>query len=196
MNNELLINMRPIFDKNYVESELFNVLLKEVPWVNVDAPRDECFMAEESLEYTYGKGFTRTYKSIELHPAVKSLMYKLNADFNCNYNVCFLNFYKSDKEHLGWHADDSPEMNAKHPIAVISFGAERSIWIKNKDYKGNIPDEDKFNLPNGSLFIMPAGFQANHLHKIPKNDKPCGGRISLTFRNYLSPTNINDHENK
>lgn len=35
-----------------------------------------------------------------------------------------------------------------------------------------------------SCFIMPAGFQDNHVHRIPKHNRPCGARISLTFRKY------------
>jgi alkylated DNA repair dioxygenase AlkB len=56
-----------------------------------------------------------------------------------------------------------------------------------KGIKGDIPDEDKFLLENGSLFIMPAGYQKDHVHKIPKHDRVCGGRISLTFRKYVEP---------
>ena len=176
--------MKPVYIKGYSE-DLFDALLSEVAWSNREAPRDECFMAGAELEYTYGKGFTRTYASLEFHPAVKSLMDKMNSELGTEYNVCFLNYYKSEREHLGWHADDSPEMDEGHPIAVISFGAERYIWHKDKEYKGVIPEEDKCLLERGSLFIMPAGFQANNLHKIPKHDRKCGGRISLTFRKYI-----------
>lgn len=52
---------------------------------------------------------------------------------------------------------------------------------------GNIPDEDKYLLADGSLFVMPSGFQKYYLHKIPKSDRECGGRISLTFRKYKNP---------
>lgn len=162
----------------------FDTLLNEVPWVNKEAPRDECFMSLVPLEYTYGNGFTRTYKSIKMHNKVLEIMKKMNMEFKTDYDVCFLNFYKSEKEWLGWHADDSPEMDSEHPIAVISFGVVRDIWVKNKDYKGEISEENKYKLSNGSLFIMPAGYQANNKHKIPKGDKPCGGRISLTFRKF------------
>jgi len=34
------------------------------------------------------------------------------------------------------------------------------------------------------LFIMPPGYQDNFYHKIPKHDRPCGWRISLTFRSF------------
>lgn len=178
------------FDKHFYTKEtfgkieLFDTLLSEVPWINKDAPRDECFMSSFPLEYTYGKGFTRSYKSIEFHPEVFRIMTTLNYQQHTSYNVCFLNYYKSDKEHLGWHADDSPEMDTTHPIAVISFGAEREIWVKEKGFSGNIPDHDKYNLPNGSLFTMLPGMQETHLHKIPKGDRVLGGRISLTFRKY------------
>lgn len=178
--------MKPLYIGDYSKEKIFDKLLNEVAWTNKEAPRDECFMSIIPLSYTYGKGdFARTYSSIDFHTEVLELMNKLNSEFNNEYNICFLNYYKSDKEHLGWHADDSPEMDPTHPIAVISFGAERFIWVKNKDFKGNIPDEDKYLLGDGSLFVMPAGFQADNVHKIPKNDKPCGGRISLTFRKYI-----------
>lgn len=176
--------MKPVFVKDYIKNNLYNNLLNDVAWVNKEAPRDECFMSLVPLEYTYGKGFTRTYKSLEMNSDVLNIMNILNEDTKSEYNVCFLNYYKSEKEHLGLHSDDSIEMDSNHSIAVISFGAERYIWTKDREYKGNIPDEDKYLLTNGSLFIMPAGFQKDNLHKIPKNDKPCGGRISLTFRKY------------
>jgi alkylated DNA repair dioxygenase AlkB len=176
--------MKPEIKEGYIKEDLHDSFLNEVAWVNREAPRDECFMAFSELEYTYGSKFPRTYKSVPMHPKVSEIMRKLNSDFGSDYNVCFLNFYKSDKEHLGWHSDNSPEMDGNHPIAVISFGAERFIWIKELGYKGVIPDEDKYLLTNGSLFIMPAGFQDVNLHKIPKHDRPCGGRISLTYRRF------------
>jgi alkylated DNA repair dioxygenase AlkB len=176
--------MKPIYESRYIAESLYDRLIDEVPWVNRDAPRDECFMALEELEYTYGDKITRTYTSVSMNDMVKSMMNKLNEDFDCEYNICFLNYYKNEKEFLGWHADDSPEMDSNHPIAVISFGAEREIWTKKMGEKGVVPDENKYSLEDGSLFIMPAGFQENNLHRIPKCDRPCGGRVSLTFRKY------------
>ena len=178
--------MKPEYISKYIKTELFDKLMSDVPWLNKEAPRDECFMSLVPMEYTYGNGFTRTYKSVEMIDLVKETMNKLNSDFNTSHDICFLNFYKSEKEHLGWHADDSPEMDENHPIGVISFGAERFIWCKDKNLTGNIPNDNKYLLENGSLFTMPAGYQKDNLHRIPKNDRPCGGRISLTFRKYKS----------
>ena len=105
------------------------------------------------------------------------------------------------------------------PIAVVSFGAEREIWLKDKrgfkciecdsgwvqsarphapihcafcNGKGftaappnaKQPMDQRVLLQTNSLFIMPIGYQDNYLHRIPKHDRPCGWRISLTFRSF------------
>ena len=187
--------MEPILVKDFLKvpgmANLYDYLFQNVPWVNRDAPRDECFMASEELLYTYGSGgYYRTYKSVPLDHYVSLIMKGLNAEYLCNYNVCFLNYYKDEKNHLGWHSDNSPEMDINHPIAVISFGAESYIWTKVIGTKGEVPDKDRYLLINGSLFIMPAGYQNEHLHRIPKNDRPCGGRISLTFRKFMNKETV------
>ena len=168
---------------NYVEN-IPNDLPNLINWENrSDAPRKEIFMADKTYEYTYGNGRgIRTYKSIPFNNFVKEIMNKINSDFGFNLDICFLNYYENEKMWLGWHADDSPEIDQTEPIAVVSIGSEREIWVKNKNYKGNIPDENKFLLGNGSLFLMLPGFQTNNYHKIPKCDRKCSWRISMTYR--------------
>lgn len=179
--------MRPEFRPKYVETDLFPILRDGVAWVNRNAPRDECFMAAPNAPraYSYGNNNDRrealhTYHAVDMHPAVLELMERLNREFGTTYNVAVLNYYKD--QHLGWHSDDSPEQDLSHPIAVVTFGAERYIYTKEKSFKGTIPEEDKFLLTQGSLFIMPGGYQDDHFHRIPKHDRECGGRISVTFR--------------
>jgi len=160
-------------------------LRDEAQWDDThDAPRSECFMAEDQgAVYSYGsQARGRTYKATPMHPLVKAIMDGMNADLKTAYNVCVLNRYKDGHQHLGWHCDDSPEQDKDHPIAVVSFGAERAIWTRVNGHKGPIPDEDKYLLGQGSLFVMPVGYQDTHQHKIPKHDRECGMRISLTFR--------------
>ncbi len=180
--------MRPIYIQTYIPTfteNIFTHLLNELQWLEETEARKEYFMSDEQLSYQYGKQ-NRTYSSLPFSKPVRDMMMFLNNEFNCNYNVCFLNRYDNYKKALGWHADNSPEMNSKHDICVISFGAEREIWWKEQSYKGDIPKENRQLLHNGSLFIMPAGFQEIFFHKIPKSDKQdCGIRISLTFRNYI-----------
>ena len=180
--------MKPIYTKSYISNskEIFQHLLNDLTWLEMTEARKEYFMSIKPLSYTYGIGKNaRTYSSEEFSKPIEEITIKLNKDFDCNYDVCFLNRYDTQKNALGYHADDSPEMNPNHDIAVISFGAERQIWWKLKEYKGELPSSNKQLLHDGSLFIMPAGFQKDYLHKIPRADSSCGIRISLTFRNYL-----------
>lgn len=182
--------MKPEVIKKYVDNpDAFSILRNETAWENRSSPRDECFMASEGAPtvYSYGnankfRNANHTYSAIPMIPLVEDIMKSLNEDFKAEYNVCVLNYYLDEKGHLGWHADDSPEQDLSHPIAVISFGATRFFWWKKKEMKGDIPDENKILMEPGDLVIMPGGFQDDHYHRIPKHSEKCDGRISLTFR--------------
>lgn len=162
--------------------DLENHLLN-LNWETKRAARHEYFMSDLKLDYSYG-GDKIVYNAKPFTPEVRELTNDLNRFLGTNFNACFLNKYDDEKQHLGWHADDFAGMDNLQPIAVISFGAEREIWVKEQNYKGVIPPEQRILLNRGSLFIMPPGYQDNFYHKIPKNDRPCGWRISLTFRSF------------
>lgn len=176
--------MKPLYFENFVENPdvLFNTLLTGITWLEAKQARKEYFMSDTPRSYLYGKMDFR-YDSQPFTPEVRALMDRLNREND--YNVCFLNLYLEAQNALGWHSDDSDEMSHDHPIAVVSIGSERHIWHKRRDFKGEVPEENKQLLKHGSLFVMPAGFQRENLHKIPKHDRPCGARISLTFRRYI-----------
>lgn len=150
-----------------------------VPWVERTSARRECFMALTPSEYTYGSGRgVRTYCSTTMMGWVVDVMRELGE----GYNVCFLNRYDNERDALGWHTDDSGGTDLDHPIAVVSIGAPREIWWRSKGETGAVPPEQRQMLGSGSLFIMPAGFQRTHEHRIPKGSCAVGRRVSLTFR--------------
>lgn len=153
----------------------------EFPWERRDAPRRECFYSSIGKSYTYGSGRgERTYIPVPYSSMVKEWTREVEEFLNTAFELCFANGYESEKEHLGWHADDSPEVDDNRPIAVLSLGAEREIWVRPRG--GDFSTVEKFVLPSGSLFIMNAGMQDTHDHRIPKADRPCGYRVSLTWR--------------
>lgn len=177
--------MKATYINNFYNISLVDSLINEVPWVNESTRRRECFMSNMELEYNYLEhAGSSVYKSNSFHPVVKEIMNKINTDYGYDLDICFLNLYMDQAKALGWHADDSHSIDHNQPIAVVSFGAEREIWTKPKGVIGTIPNDWKTKLANGSLFIMPAGFQNEYLHRIPKCDRECGPRVSLTFRKY------------
>lgn len=168
--------------------QVASILWDELDWERRDgAPRFEYYCNEIDTPYTYGRGDgVRTYQPKPWHPAILSMKKQLEEFTGSKFEVCFLNGYRDQKDQLGWHADDSPEMDDNRPIAIISLGVEREIWFKKngEELKG-LDDVTRLKLGNGSLCLMAPGMQDTHLHRIPKAGFECGFRISLTFRGYV-----------
>lgn len=205
-----------------IEKSLIKDHLLSLPWQTRRSARHECFLSDLALSYSYGGRIgTEEYKTEPLTLLLKEITNKLNSFLNTDFNAIFLNKYDDERQHLGWHADDFAGMKQDQPIAVISFGAEREIWVKDKrGFKcvecdsttpGKVksaeskfincafcdgtnfiksppnnkqPLDQRILLKEGSLFVMPVGYQDTHFHRIPKHDRPCGWRISLTFRSF------------
>lgn len=197
--------MKPIYIASaFYGAVSLNDVLYSTPWIQVTDARLECFMAATTDTYTYGEGRgVRTYMPVPLSPVVARIQEALNGHISHvlnehpthsgRYNVCFLNRYDNASMQLGWHSDDSPGMDHDHSIAVVSFGEPREIWWREKGQTGVIPAEQRQLLHDGSVFIMPAGMQRTHQHRIPKGDKPMGTRVSLTYRHYVPIPKFEDY---
>lgn len=175
------ITYKPGFLAN--PAEVFARLWAELDWQKRDStPRREYYCNEVAVPYTYGSGAgVRTYEVQPWHPDIRAIKAQLEAETGTVFEVCFLNGYENSRDHLGWHADDSPEMDDDRPIAIVTLGAEREIWFCPQ---ANKSDVTRISLSSGSLCLMAPGMQDTHFHRIPKAGFECGPRISLTFRGY------------
>lgn len=165
--------------------QVFEALKNDLQWERRGStPRSEYYINDlGEVPYVYGKGAgQRTYLPRKTHPEIQKIKDDLRAMTGFEFEVCFLNRYHDQSDHLGWHADDSPEMDDARPIAVVSLGVEREIWFCPKDDTKTVT---KQKLEHGSLCLMAAGMQDTHMHRIPKAGFSCGERISLTFRGYV-----------
>jgi alkylated DNA repair dioxygenase AlkB len=167
--------------------------LKMLDWERRGStPRFEYYTNKFNVPYVYGRGRgVRRYDPKPPSPFIDDLRNDLEYHLGCDFDVCFLNRYEDLKDHLGWHSDDSPEMDDARPICIYSLGSEREIWFRPKGDK-NPDNVHKLLMENGSLVIMDAGMQLEWEHRIPKCDRRCGSRISLTYRGYISPNNENE----
>ena len=50
-------------------------------------------------------------------------IYAIEAYTELKFEVCFLNRYHDQSDHLGWHADDSPEMDDSRPIGIVRISS-------------------------------------------------------------------------
>ena len=95
------------------------------------------------------------------------------------FNSVLLNYYRNERDSMGMHSDDEPELGLEPAIASVSFGATRSFILKHKATKRTF----KLDLTSGSMLLMSGKTQTNWLHGINKQTRPCGPRLNLTFRN-------------
>jgi len=151
---------------------------KEIP-----APRLFAWMGEVPSKGLYGKPVPITpWNESVLN--IKSEIFKRTG---VDYDSCNINFYRSGNDHLGWHIDPEDEGLWTFPIASVSLGASRLFQMRRYE---RINGEKKvgtihaITLESGSLLVMPAGFQARWLHRLPPvpSSRNCGSRINLTFR--------------
>ena len=157
----------------------FDKYWNDLPWENRGAPRLEAFLSKSPVDYTYGKSeYARTYSSSPIPVFMRRFWEQAEAFSGCEFELCFCNGYPDEKHHLGWHADDSDSVDDNRPILVVSLGAEREIYFRDRARTY----VDKVLLKNGSGLLMLAGMQDTHDHKIPKHSAKCGPRISFTFR--------------
>lgn len=214
------------FNGNIDADTAFIDLWRGLQWERRDGvPRREFYVArpDAAIKYTYGTPpHARTYDSrwasmdVNADDALRALWAHAELISGCTFDVCFINGYEGCRDHIGWHSDDSPEMDDERPIAIVSLGAARDISFRRKMSAADavalaaqlkLPAEDilanpkriKMDIPErlrlqpGSICIMPPGMQDTHQHKIPKAGVILGPRISLTFRGYVEPGVRNPH---
>ena len=165
---------------------LFDTLMAETAW------REETITVfgrthlQPRLIAWYGDPAARyTYSGIQHDPlpwtdSLAALRDRLQALTGAAYNSVLLNLYRNERDSMGLHADDEPELGPEPIIASVSLGEQRSLYFKHRhrrDVKNlNLP------LPSGSLLVMRGATQRNWKHGLRKLSRPCGPRINLTFR--------------
>jgi alkylated DNA repair dioxygenase AlkB len=150
-----------------------------------------------------------TVKWSDVPAELTDIREKLNASYGCDFTFVSLLHYEDELVGIAPHKDSNTEGDWSYPIAGISLGTEREFWWATiKDYKTEYDKLRKQFAMNyakstaktkakeqvllnvgsrlipkqGSLYVMPGGFQQEHFHAILKSDEPCGNRVSLTFR--------------
>jgi alkylated DNA repair dioxygenase AlkB len=177
------MNPKLIYVKDFLslcEAQALLDSLVTLPWsrgkfMGNAVPRDEVWIGPFPYEFS-----GRTLQPHPITPEIKKLQERIEEEFSGNYNSCLLNRYVGGKDSVAWHADDEDEMDDAHQIASVSLGAARNFVIREVESKDK---KTTFVLANGSLIIMPPGFQETHEHCVPKTKAVIGTRINLPSSN-------------
>ena len=177
---------------NWLESDQEQAMLvqlqQELEWSqdcimmfgkSVKIPRSQVWMGDAHCRYRYSG---TTFEPRAWHPKLQVLAQRLSAFLGQPFNCALLNFYADGQQHMGWHADNEPELGHDPVIASVSLGAIRRFELKHRLHSWQLA----LDLTPGSLLVMADGCQQHWLHRLPKQSRVKQARLNLTFR-YIEP---------
>ena len=136
-------------------------------------PRLSAWHGEARYRYS-GKTFDpQPFTPLQLH--IKQAVERATG---CRFNSVLLNYYRDERDSMGFHADDERELGPEPAIASVSFGAPRTFILKHRTR----PQTIKLALGDGCLLLMAGTLQQHWTHGINKERAARGPRINLTFR--------------
>jgi alkylated DNA repair dioxygenase AlkB len=165
---------------------LFDQLQREIAWREESIrlfgksylqPRLLAWYGDREASYRYS-GIR--HEPLPWLPLLAQLRERVEALSGARYNSVLANLYRNERDSMGLHADDEPELGAQPTIASLSLGEERIFRLKHRSRKDLAPL--RLPLGAGSLLVMKGETQQHWKHEIPKQTRPCGARINLTFR--------------
>ena len=151
-------------------------------------PRKEIMFGDLGTGYQY---LGVALKSDPWTEWLQELREKVEAVTGYRYQMVIGNLYRSGADHIGYHADDSPEIGSDPAIASVSLGASRRFQVRNNA----TGETQSFDLGHGDLLVMHPGCQTTHKHRLVKTQKQVGIRINWTFRPYMLASSVNTPSN-
>ncbi len=141
-------------------------------------PRLSAFLADVSVNYRYsgvvhrGQGWPDWFIP---------LLKRVNESCGARFNGCLFNLYRNGDDRMGWHSDDEPEIDAKSPIASLSFGASRPLQFRHRMTRRR----EEVALAHGDLLVMDPDCQRLWMHALPPRRRIRTPRLNITFRVFL-----------
>jgi alkylated DNA repair dioxygenase AlkB len=164
---------------------LLDNLIEAIPWRAEEVVVWGKRHAQPRLIAWYGDpGKNYTYSGIAMNPLPWTpLLEGVRGDVEraCNerFNSVLLNYYRDERDSMGLHSDDEPELGPRPTIASLTVGEERLFTFKPK---AEHLESVSVPLPSGSLLLMKGDTQRNWKHGIGKSSRRMGPRVNLTFR--------------
>jgi alkylated DNA repair dioxygenase AlkB len=140
-------------------------------------PRLSAWYGDPNSRYTYSG---LAMNPLPWTPLLARLKAQVEAWCQTPFNSVLLNLYRDQRDSMGMHSDDEPELGAQPAIASVSLGETRTLVFKHRHQPAlatvRVP------LTDGSLMLMRGATQAHWKHGIAKQTRPLGPRLNLTFR--------------
>jgi alkylated DNA repair dioxygenase AlkB len=142
-------------------------------------PRLTAFYGDAEKVYSYSgiimKPHAWTNELLEIKTKIETVA-------QVKFTSALLNFYRNEKDSMGWHRDNEKDLGNNPVIGSVSFGATRIFQLR--DYKSRSITKS-VELTNGSFLFMRGETQHVWEHQLPKTSRQLGERINITFRKIL-----------
>ena len=176
----------PWFDWGMPAAECLDRLKAEVPWrqdpievwgKTYDQPRLSAWFGDAGCAYTYSG---LQLSPLPWTPLLQHIKQRVEAACGQTFNSVLLNHYRNERDSMGAHSDDEPELGPQPTIASVSFGVTRKLIFSHRSRS----DVRNVHVPleSGSLLLMRGATQSHWKHAINKQKTPLAARINLTFR--------------
>ena len=161
-------------------------------------PRRQTAYGDPGTSYTFADCMVPARSWIPLLDALREL---LRQRTGYDPNFVLVNYYRSGRDCIGWHADDEHDLGPAPTILSLSLGAEREFQFR---HRGAFPQAGKpapqpelqtvtITLRSGSLLIMRDPTNKHWKHQLPrrggKKAAEIGERLNLTWRRILMRSN-------
>ena len=170
--------------------EILQQLIADVPWRQESILVWGKMYAQPRLIAWYGdRESYYTYSGLRLTPLpwtdlLLEIKRRIETVTAASFNSVLLNYYRDNRDSMGFHSDFEPVLGDRPEIASVSLGEERTFILKHKTNK--LAKPVRLKLASGSLLLMKGETQRYWQHGIAKQTRPCGPRINLTFRRILT----------
>lgn len=156
-------------------TEVFSTLIDTMTWNKQMTSR---YTESFGVPYRYSG---MSYDEKKMPKVIQAMALIIAREVGYLPNNCLINYYLNGNSKMGFHSDDTSQLEAGTGVAILSLGAAREMLFKHKT---SASLTQSFCLTSGSLIYMDDRVQKEWLHSIPKSDTQAG-RISLTFRKLI-----------
>ncbi|SEQ98875.1 Alkylated DNA repair dioxygenase AlkB [Solimonas aquatica] len=185
------VRLLPAFLSPTEAAQLQQQLIAQTPWRCDEIfvwgkrhlqPRLVAWYSDEGCRYTYS-GIQM--QPLPWTPLLADLKARVEQACEAHFNSVLLNYYRNERDSMGMHSDDEPELGPQPCIASLSLGEERVLSFASR---GIGPRRTlRLPLPSGSLLLMQGDTQHHWKHGIAKSTRHMAARVNLTFRRILPP---------
>jgi len=170
-----IVYFAPVFSPAESNS-LFEILLNTIPWSSERMWMYERLVEVPRLVASYEPG-------AELPESLREIKSRAQAVLDEPFNGVSLNYYRDGTDSVAWHSDHSEGLTEKPTVALVSFGATRSMLFRSKAPPRH---QLRCDLEPGSILAMCGDIQQHWEHHIPKVNLPTDARISVALRTKLA----------